>query len=563
MRALGARRQHLRFLARERGFLYERPPETPWRNVSKLARHFFCSSQLIVVLVGIGVVLRVAQYFANRSLWFDEATLALNIIDRPVGGLTKPLDFNQGAPIGFLLVEELASQVFGFSEYALRLFPLLCGLVSIPPFVWLARRVLSAPAVPLAVLLFVVADGLIYYSSEVKPYEGDVAAAVGLLVGGTLLAKDVDMSGARALVIAVGGLALIALSFAAVFMVAAIAGTLAVRLAFNWRERFSFNAALAVLSWIVASIAIAIFALTKVGQIRESFEAGSGLFLGVTGSSSPLHAANVMGTNVAAAIGFLQRPPFHHLEKIALLFAVIGLLSLLRQNRTHLSMLVVPVALVLAASAAHLYPISQRTELFLLPAIILLIAEGIAQLVQWTPRSWRVGVALILVLAVAAGPIWLTGQRLIHPRTREEIRPVLAFIRDHWRTGDTIYVHYGAQYAFLYYEECDCVRLTGHGDRHLWPVAATGGREEYARAVDSQSRHVLIGPYAGDDWLRYQSDLGRLAGRGRVWFLYTHFRDLAEESFIEDELIGHLDKMGTRVDGVDRPRAHAYLYIVR
>jgi hypothetical protein len=529
--------------------------------VSKLALRSLRSSELIVLLVGIGVALRVAQYFANRSLWFDEASLALNIIDRSLGGLTKPLDFNQGGPIGFLLVEELASRALGFSEYALRFFPLLCGLVSIPLFVWLARRVLSPLAVPLAVLLFVVADGLIYYSSEVKPYEGDVAAAVGLLAAGTLLARDVRMSGARALVIAVGGLALIALSFAAVFMVAAIAGTLAVRLAFNWREGFGSSVALAVLSWIVASIAIAIFGLTKVGQIRESFEAGSGHFLGVTGS--PLHAVNVMGTNVAAAIGFLQERPFSHLEKIALLCAVVGLLGLLRQNRTHLSMLVAPVPMLLAASAAHLYPISLRTELFLLPAIILLIAEGIAQLVQWAPRSWRMGVALILALAVAAGPVWVAGGRLIHPRTREEIKPVLAFVRDHWRTGDTIYVHYGAQYAFLFYEECDCLRLTGHGGQGLWPIAAARGRDQYARAVDPQSRYVLIGPYAGDDWLRYQSDLDRLAGRGRVWFLYTHFRDFEEESFIEDELIGYLDKMGTRVDAIDRPRAHAYLYIVR
>jgi hypothetical protein len=206
---------------------------------------------------------------------------------------------------------------------------------------------------------------------------------------------------------------------------------------------------------------------------------------------------------------------------------------------------------------------SLRTELFLVPIVILLIAEGIVQLVEWTPQKWRRGVALVLVIAVAAGPIWLAGERLLHPRTREEIKPVLTFIRDHWRTGDTIYVHYGAQYAFLYYNECDCVRLSGCSDRRLWPVAATGGRDQYARAADSQSRHVLIGPYAGDDWPRYQSDLDRLAGRGRVWFLYTHFTDPEEESFIEDELIGHLDEMGIRVNGIDKPRAHAYLYIMR
>src|SRR5690606_12042987 len=61
-------------------------------------------SMLVVVL---GIVLRLRQYFANRSLWVDEASLALNIINRSFGGLTQPLDYNQGAPVGFLFIEKL------------------------------------------------------------------------------------------------------------------------------------------------------------------------------------------------------------------------------------------------------------------------------------------------------------------------------------------------------------------------------------------------------------------------------------------------------------------------
>jgi len=47
----------------------------------KLSIH---NSKLIIgSLLGLGVLLRLGQYFYNRSLWLDEAKLALNIIERP------------------------------------------------------------------------------------------------------------------------------------------------------------------------------------------------------------------------------------------------------------------------------------------------------------------------------------------------------------------------------------------------------------------------------------------------------------------------------------------------
>jgi hypothetical protein len=88
-------------------------------------------SRLIWFSVALGALLRLVQYLRNRSLWLDESSLALNILHRSYSGLLEPLDYHQGAPVGFLMLEKLAVRSLGAGEYALRLAPLVAGLVSL------------------------------------------------------------------------------------------------------------------------------------------------------------------------------------------------------------------------------------------------------------------------------------------------------------------------------------------------------------------------------------------------------------------------------------------------
>ncbi len=93
------------------------------------------------LLILLAILLRARQYFFNRSLWLDEALLAVNIVYRDFAGLLKPLENNQSAPLGFLYAEKLAITLFGNHDYILRLIPFLASLASIWLMAWLARRV--------------------------------------------------------------------------------------------------------------------------------------------------------------------------------------------------------------------------------------------------------------------------------------------------------------------------------------------------------------------------------------------------------------------------------------
>jgi hypothetical protein len=513
------------------------------------------SRELIVALVVLGIGLRVAQYIANRSLWIDEADVALNLLSRSFGQLTEPLDFGQGAPLGFLFAEEAATRVFGYSEYSLRLFPLMCGTVSVLAFAVLARRVLSRSAAPFAVLLFAVADGLIYYSSELKPYSTDVAASVLLMLAANTLVRRAP-SAASAAALALGGLVLLAFSFPAVLGVTAVAVTVTVAAILRRPAALRPATLVAVAVWLTSAIAVGVFAAIRLEGIRS---AGSGdRFLGVTDSASLGHAINVFGTNLVSAMGLLADQPFNQVEKIALVCVLVGVLSFAQRDRLMLAVLLIPVGLAFLGSALHAYPISLRTELFLVPSIILLLVEGVVQAVRLMPDRWRSIGAIALAIVLAAGPVYQATARLVHPRQREEIRPVLEFVRDHWKAGDTLYIHSEAQYAFRYYSECKCLRLTRDG-RNLWPVRVRRGADFLAQAIDSATPSLVV----GRDPQRFTSEMRRLEGRGRVWFLYSHFSSPGEEELIEQRFIGALDKMGVRLDGIDRPRAHAYLYSLK
>jgi uncharacterized membrane protein len=532
----------------------------------RVARILF-SRQLIFVLLGLGTVLRIAQYASNRSIWFDEALIALNLMDRPLSGLTGTLDFNQGAPLGFLFIEHFMTSAFGFSEYVLRLFPLVAGIASLFLFAALAKRVLVALAVPLALFLFVVADQLIYYSSEVKPYSGDVAVSLLLLLLAIVLAER-PLTRTRALGVSAAGGICVLLSNAAVFVVAAVGLVLiieAVALS-RWADLRSRVSTISL--WVVGAIGAIVFAVTRLSHVRESLGGGgNGAFLGTPNSSSwmDLYWVKRLGTDLAAAIGFSQSQPYAQIEKLAAAVAVVGILSLFLRNKTRCAMLLLPFGLTLIASALDRYPLSLRTTLFLAPLVVLFIAEGLVRVTTRIRPPWGSIAGVFLATLILAFPAWSAVRHLVRPQEKEEIKPVLRYVRDHWRSGDTLYVHPSAQYALRYYVECGCLRLVRRHDRRpLWPLnAASGGVDQHAVALRSRSPDVIVGRYHGTQLDRYLTDLGLLRGRPRVWVLSSHADDEREVTFLTRDVPRYLDSIGRRLEEADATGARAYLYDLR
>ena len=133
-------------------------------------RKVYYSRVLIGALLLYGILTRFAQYLSNRSIWFDESLLVMNILERGYLELLSPLDNVQAAPPVFLLLTKLLTELFGHTEYILRLIPFISGIAALFLFAKLAGRLLGRKALPPALALLVLSDRAIYYSAEAKQY---------------------------------------------------------------------------------------------------------------------------------------------------------------------------------------------------------------------------------------------------------------------------------------------------------------------------------------------------------------------------------------------------------
>jgi hypothetical protein len=129
---------------------------------------------IYIVLIS-GFIIPIIQYISNRSLWYDEARLALNIINKNSLELFQPLDYSQVAPILFLQIEKLFSCLIPNSELGLRLFPLLSFWVSMLFFYKILKIIFNKPMpITFALSMFVFNGSLIYFPCELKQYMTDV-----------------------------------------------------------------------------------------------------------------------------------------------------------------------------------------------------------------------------------------------------------------------------------------------------------------------------------------------------------------------------------------------------
>jgi hypothetical protein len=519
------------------------------------------SSELVWLVVALGAVLRIRQYFANRSLWLDESFLAVNVIEHPFEKLFGPLQFNQAAPAGFLAVEKIATEVLGKSEYALRAFPLMCGLASLPLFALLTRRLLVPAAAPFALLLFALSSAHIYYSSEVKPYAADVVATLCLYLF-ALAWLSGNRSRGLAVLAGIIGAVLIQVSYVGIFVAAGIGAVLFFEQVWRraWREMRTL--ALTGVPWAL-SAALFLFLYGR-NLTHYTFEGDVFAKLPTSPEDLAWWATPIKGLASLAGVYHTTHNAAALIVILAGFLVIVGIYRLLVGRPLTFLILAAPILPMLIASALHKYPLLPRTLLFLLPLTLVLLAHGSVVAVRLFQGNRRLALAA-LGLALVGYQCVSAVEHFAHPSSYENIKWELRYVGQHWMPGDTLYLHYPTQFAFTYYLECGCFQMpkTSSGSV-LWSMSrapAAPPTVQMPRALLPHTSNVLVGTFAGKYHEGiYRRDAERLSARKRAWLLFTFVVSKEEREFISRDLLSRLDQQGRRRLLLHHPSADVYLY---
>lgn len=494
----------------------------------KLKTFFSWERAGIVALLLIGVLLRLRQYLTGRSLWADEAMLALNIVNRNFAGMFQPLDYDQGAPIGFLLVEKIFNSILGKNELALRLFPLLVGLVSLWLFFLLLKRITNSAGLLTALALFAFNPRLVYYASEVKQYILDVAVTILLLLVTTPLLNTSPRKKDFVWLAVAGSIALW-FSHPALFVLAGIG--LALVIIYLKRHDFA-NLQLVIgmgILWLLNVGFLYLLIIKDLSQNAYMREYWQGAFLPMPLWSEPGWFLRSLNENIGIQFGI----PYAVLLVFALMLA--GWIVLFLQNWEYAIIFACILLATLVASALQLYPVFERMILFLVPLGLILLGKAIEGVYQQLKKYQFLGVFVTAVLAgfLIYGPLIASVQSFFTPRYFEHIRPTMGHLRESWRDGDALYVSNGALPAFRFYAPFYGLESVPY---------ELGRREDYKNP---------------DGML---SQLDQFGGQSRVWLLFSHVYergDFNERDFV----LNYLDQTGEKKREFRVPGTSVFLYL--
>ncbi len=401
-----------------------------------------------IAVVAAGVIFRAVQYFYNRSLWFDEAVVANKIGGYSFLELINGADASKSLayPPGFLAAEKMMMLLFGGSEYVLRFVPACLGVLSVILFYFVIENILSAKARFVALCLFASSSSLILYSAEAKPYSGDIAWTLLLLLAVQKTAHK-DFSARAMVLLGVLGMVLPWFSYPAIFTLAGVWLTLAAMKAFQGKWGELGRVIIAAL-WGLGAFGVNYFLIIRTFRGQTFLgEYWSNFFLPVF----PVSAKNLIFHYTIFQDVFRYylhlRVPF-----ISSLLFLAGCREMFLRKRDDFFLLMGPVGVTLLASVLHIYPFFERLILFLMPVYVIFIGGGVDYLLRVVPRGTTV---LILILIFVAPAFCSECLRLKDPQIYffEESRPVVQYIKENKQQDEPVFVFEDAVPPFQYYSK--------------------------------------------------------------------------------------------------------------
>lgn len=399
----------------------------------------------------------VKMNIVGRTLWLDEAMLAVSLNKRSLFELCmSPLEWNQSAPVGYLLVVKAIISLLGNSEFLFRLFSIIAYVLLLVAFYVVVKHIVKIPFPMLGTAGLANVAFLLEYSNMLKTYICD-ALCVMLVI---LLYYFYQEGKMKFWLLCVAYFILIWFSNPVAFFTGGVVAYEVLRA--MWRKdkgRFWRGIVLGIticasflvmyLVWLRPTIAT-----TNLSEFWEGYQ-----FPFWIGSMEELKAFVELVAFVTRGSGTLWK------EILALAFFAV-LANIVKVHNDYIWAITIGIAITLAASHFGFFPMSDRLFLFLIPVLVLLASFVVKWLVERIAKPAYVKACTAAVLAVFL--VTGTGFSMYHGgvayRDGEEANESIAYIQENVTRDDMIYVYYPAIPVFQYKTGYDTTSVCGFED---------------------------------------------------------------------------------------------------
>ncbi|MEO6456359.1 MAG: hypothetical protein ABIN97_19940 [Ginsengibacter sp.] len=458
-------------------------------------------------------------------MWFDELTCALNIRDKSFYQLvTQTLDYNQVAPVGFLLLEKISTIIIGVNGHAYRFFPLVFSIISLLLFLNISKQFFKGITLLSVFTLCAGSVSLWFYGGEAKQYSGDTTVSLFIVWS------------------AIGGFILILCSLPAV-IIAPLALAIVFRSLFKKQINLSKQSFyLIAFVWGIACLLLAFYAkfiisTTVQGAMSNYWSRG---FV-------PL---NNIGEGLTCILSELKKelnffltfwmqdvyPSIKFISLVLLILSVPGIIYLGKKYKSLILILFTPLITALLLSIFGVLPFDSRVAVYATWPLVFSGIAGIQALQQWIPRLFPSAVttalSLTLALPILLLTIFIPSER--PPFNGQPAQLVLHELKKQWQPGDILFVYFKTRHALNFY-------------------GAKEGITEYRVG----GNYNTIEPH-----LR---QLDSLKGNKRVWFIYSQWTEKQTfpdsiKSYLSNVIGREIYKIPDPHEGKEDLEAAAYLY---
>jgi len=459
------------------------------------------NSWLLLVFIT-GATLSSIQFFGHSSMWFDELTCALNVQHHTYYQLaTQSLDYNQVAPIGFLLLEKFATSLFGENDFAFRFFPWIWSLVSLVFFLDVARYFFKGPALVAVFILFAGSVSHWFYAGEAKQYSGDITAAVFLVWSGLQLMKE-KISQSKLGIIAGLGFILIASSLPAIVIAPFVLSIILMGLLKKDISISKKHFLIISISWAGACAWGAYYAKFVIsGKVSGAMSAyWSRGFAPLDSFGRYLKWIYItLADELSYFLTFWMTdvvPQITIVSKVLLLLSIPGTVFLAKKYKAATLLLFSPLLVALFLATARILPFDNRVSIYATWPFIFSGIAGLTALQNWLPLLFRpvTSIALSLIIALPIILITIVLPSEHPPFNAQSSQPVLRELKKQLLPGDILYVYFKARHALHFY----------------------GPKEGIINYVTGNSY---------DNIVPFLRELDKFKGNKRVWFFFSQWTE--------------------------------------